>query len=134
MAYSQFFSDTKGRHLSVVHSQKFFLYLGLTIPRIDFMRVVFPEPFGPIRETTCPFSNVAEILSSTCSLRNRLLYVFYPDHNFSDFMSGLSSNKFSGVRLGMALSALSNSCTVKLLNNINAWGFCSTIMEYMLTG
>src|SRR6266496_4105268 len=62
------------------------------------------------------------------------VYVFNTDHNLFGFIIGFSSTKFSGVRLGIAFSALSSRLTIRLLNSNKELGFSSTIMEYMLTG
>ena len=59
-----------------------------------------------------------------------------PHHHITSFafISGFSSTKFSGVRLGIKRSERSNISTKKALYNNIIIGFCSERTEYKLKG
>src|SRR5690606_29285645 len=74
--------------LMFLPSKRIFPELGTTIPKIDFINVVFPLPLGPISEIHCPDDKERLISLSTWSLPNFLescsisiiflsLYFFY---------------------------------------------------------
>ena len=64
------------------------------------------------------------------------LIITSPHHHITSFflISGFSSTKFSGVRLGIKRSERSNISTKKALYNNIIIGFCSESTEYKLKG
>lgn len=64
------------------------------------------------------------------------LITISPHHHITSFafISGFSSTKFSGVRLGIKRSERSNISTKKALYNNIIIGFCSERTEYKLKG
>ncbi len=94
-----------------------------------------------LREThhhiiTSPHHPIIQLPTSSMQKICEKLITTSPHHHITSFflISGFSSTKFSGVRLGIKRSERSNISTKKARYNNIIIGFCSERTEYKLKG
>ena len=81
------------------------------------------------------FQHAKNLLKESAKICEKLI-ITSPHHHITSFflISGFSSTKFSGVRLGIKRSERSNISTKKARYNNIIIGFCSERTEYKLKG